>query len=44
MAAPLQDVFALPGHLALVTQWANCGSLQSYITAYARNNLRCKQL
>jgi hypothetical protein len=33
-------VFTLPGHLALVTQWANCGSLQSYITAYTRDHVR----
>jgi hypothetical protein len=36
----VQDVFPLPGHLALVTQWANCGSLQSYITSYTRDNVR----
>ena len=37
----LQDVFDLPGHLALVTQWANCGDLKSYITSYTQDNVRC---
>ena len=37
----LQDVFDLPDHLALVTQWANCGDLKSYITSYTQDNVRC---
>jgi serine/threonine protein kinase len=40
-AVLLQDVFALPNHLALVTEWANCGDLKSYITSYTQDNVRC---
>ena len=39
----LQDVFALPGHLALVMQWANCGGLRAYVTSYMQDNVRLRQ-
>jgi hypothetical protein len=35
-----QDVFALPRHLALVMEWANCGDLKAYITSYTQENVR----
>jgi hypothetical protein len=40
----VQDVFALPNHLALVTEWANCGDLKSYITSYTQDNVRCSPI